>query len=741
MTAARANDDLDLGELEQVGRGSFGTVCRARLLATHELVAVKKLPLGLAEEDAADVETEVSTMQQFAHPNVVRYIGALRRMEQRQLWIVMEFCDGGSVADFVRRHGPLREPCIVAVLRGALRGLSYLHSKPAIHRDIKGGNVLLARTGAVKLADFGVTATLENAASKRQTFVGTPFWMAPEMLLEGQQGTEADVWSLGITIIEMAEGRPPLYDQQPLVALYQIPKRPAPALADASAEQWSPRLRAALARCLQKDPAARPAACDCLRDPLFDELAGDGGDERAAAVVARMLAEAAPEASASAGAPRARSDGAGTRGTGELPATIISADATLPPTDNTDGDSYAPMTATISLGESGGDGGVTKGIGVGGHAGAGTGTDADADADADAHVHGDDSLDAASETHASADSESEAERGVDAGGGEAGSTPAADAPGDVTAAIAIAIAGGSCRDSRPLGAGAHFAMAGRENRAPQRACVQKRRNFRASVESSCVAEMSGTLRKVSSTGKLQERYFVFAGHYLRYYRSGRQRKLLATIDADLICRVCHQPGSEQFTLCLPHDDGRSAVVLHAPSAERAAEWVRFLRGACLHVPGGDGTADKTCAGTESWITALGRQGLGEPFGTRAAPDPAVGIGALLRDAFEHTFAQAAEGVDGLQFGERRELFDEYVGPVDPGKLKALLEAEMVFAQRMQVMVRRLREQPRLPAPESTAAILRDLDEASGDTRARLKLEAEIDRLSESWRSDAMHMTA
>lgn len=248
--------------LDKLGEGSFGKVFKARDELTNQLAAVKIVPL---EQDTGEVGREIEMLKRCKSANIVQYFGSLTK--DGELWIIMEYCAGSSLADIVEARGRcLNEPQIAAALAGTLNGLCYLHSQTPslIHRDVKAGNLLLAEDGVVKLADFGVSAAISSTLSKRGTVIGTPFWMAPEVIRGGSDGpsynTKADVWSLGITAIELAEGHPPNSDMHPLRAIFLIPTRPPPRLANPS--DWSPDFAAFVERCLQHDAAQRPSTAE-----------------------------------------------------------------------------------------------------------------------------------------------------------------------------------------------------------------------------------------------------------------------------------------------------------------------------------------------------------------------------------------------------------------------------------------------------------------------------------------------
>jgi len=262
-----SEDPTELFELEhRLGKGSFGAVYKARNRKTGEYVAIKVICLDEDEGVLDDVRSELAVLNECTNSHIVKYIGTYFKDEN--LWIVMEYCGGGSVADIVKiMDQGLNEDQIALICREALKGLKYLHRMGKIHRDVKGGNILLTEQGQVKLADFGVSGTLTSTFSKRNTFVGTPYWMAPEVILEQSYDGRADIWSLGITAIEMAEINPPNADMHPMRVLIQIPQAPAPKLRDR--DKWSENFHDFIAKCLTKDPSQRPTAEELLKHPFL----------------------------------------------------------------------------------------------------------------------------------------------------------------------------------------------------------------------------------------------------------------------------------------------------------------------------------------------------------------------------------------------------------------------------------------------------------------------------------------
>jgi len=249
----------DFELLEKLGEGSYGSVWKAKHVKTGTTTAIKKVPV---ENDLDEILNEIKIMKQCRSPYIISYYGSY--FKDNELWIVMEYCGAGSVSDLMRiTDKTMNEDQIAVILKDALKGLLYLHSKRKIHRDIKAGNILLNNKGEGKLADFGVSGQLSDTMAKRQTVIGTPFWMAPEVIQEVGYDIKADLWSLGITAIEMGEGKPPYSNIHPMRAIFMIPSRPPPKPSEP--EKWSKDFNDFVAQCLIKNPENRPAAADLLK--------------------------------------------------------------------------------------------------------------------------------------------------------------------------------------------------------------------------------------------------------------------------------------------------------------------------------------------------------------------------------------------------------------------------------------------------------------------------------------------
>ncbi|XP_047440617.1 misshapen-like kinase 1 isoform X2 [Mugil cephalus] len=288
----RSLDSIDLAALrdpagifelvEVVGNGTYGQVYKGRHVKTGQLAAIKVMEV--TEEEEEEIKLEINMLKSYSHHrNIATYYGAFIKKspagQDHQLWLVMEYCGAGSVTDLVKKTkgNCLKEDWIAYICREVLRGLSHLHSHHVIHRDIKGQNVLLTENAEVKLVDFGVSAQLDKTIGRRNTFIGTPYWMAPEVIAcdENPEATydyRSDLWSLGITALEMAEGAPPLCDMHPMRALFLIPRNAPPKL---KSKKWSKRFLSFVDSCLVKNHLHRPTTDALLRHAFIRDLANE----------------------------------------------------------------------------------------------------------------------------------------------------------------------------------------------------------------------------------------------------------------------------------------------------------------------------------------------------------------------------------------------------------------------------------------------------------------------------------
>lgn len=268
---------------KQIGRGAYGTVYKAEFKSSGFPIAIKKV---IEDKNTRDtIKKEVDLLKKCKHLYIVNYFGSVLGKdvtindkdakggfiypdtETKAIYILMDYCGGGSVRDYLDVKGVLNEKQIACLLVGVIQGLSYLHSQNMIHRDLKAANILMSEDGTVKIADFGISTQLNaTVTGNPKTMIGTTYWMAPEILSEIYD-FKIDIWSLGITVIEMAELNPPRWDMKPFQLMLKLPTSPSPTLKNP--EKFSKEFVDFVTACLLKEPKSRPDAKTLLQSPYI----------------------------------------------------------------------------------------------------------------------------------------------------------------------------------------------------------------------------------------------------------------------------------------------------------------------------------------------------------------------------------------------------------------------------------------------------------------------------------------
>ncbi|KAG6891524.1 hypothetical protein C0992_005059 [Termitomyces sp. T32_za158] len=273
-SSSKALNDYQLGD--SLGKGAFGQVYRALNWATGETVAVKEIQLSnIPKTELGEIMSEIDLLKNLNHPNIVKYKGFVKTREY--LYIILEFCENGSLHAILKRFGKFPENLVAVYISQVLEGLVYLHDQGVIHRDIKGANILTNKDGTVKLADFGVASNTTNGV-RDDAVVGSPYWMAPEVIEQSGATTASDIWSVGCVVIELLEGHPPYHTLDPMPALFRIVQDDCPPIPEGA----SPIVKDFLYHCFQKDCNLRISAKKLLKHPWMVSARKQMSDEKKA---------------------------------------------------------------------------------------------------------------------------------------------------------------------------------------------------------------------------------------------------------------------------------------------------------------------------------------------------------------------------------------------------------------------------------------------------------------------------
>jgi len=274
---------------DKVGEGAVGNVYLAQHNITSNNVAVKEMEI--TEKNVKLLTIEIAILKSSDHPNIIKYYDSFL-LSKRKLWLIMEFMHGGCLTDVLERFNDglrLSELQIARVCLESLKGLNYLHNNNRVHRDIKSDNILINTGGAIKLADFGFAAQLTQSRTQRTTVVGTPYWMAPELIRGQPYDSKVDVWSLGIMAMEMAEGDPPYMQHPPLRALFLITTKGIPPLV--KPEAWTSKFKDFIQKCLTVEPVDRLDSSELLKHPFLNQKMSPQNEIYLASMEAKKIKE------------------------------------------------------------------------------------------------------------------------------------------------------------------------------------------------------------------------------------------------------------------------------------------------------------------------------------------------------------------------------------------------------------------------------------------------------------------
>jgi serine/threonine protein kinase len=265
FVSSKVDPETEFDLIELIGQGNYGKVYKALHKKTGKIYAAKIANIGTCNE-IESFKKEINVLSQCDSPYIVHYFGSY--IKNYQIWIILEYCDGGSLLELINiLPKSLNEEQIASLVNMMLLGLNFLHENKKIHRDVKTGNILLTRVGIAKLGDFGVSTQLMHSFSKKISKIGTPFYMSPEVIMQNRYNYKCDIWSLGITIIEMAEGEPPFAKVKPYLVLKKIITQPPTGLKNK--EKWSQEFNDFVSKCLIFEPNDRPSAKELLNHPFI----------------------------------------------------------------------------------------------------------------------------------------------------------------------------------------------------------------------------------------------------------------------------------------------------------------------------------------------------------------------------------------------------------------------------------------------------------------------------------------